>query len=86
MTSTPTNDEQLRAEVSSRYARVALHVLGTEQTSADACCGPSCCTSDDTTKVPVQVEAVEQARASSCCESSCCSTSTGDGNPVTSDL
>lgn len=45
MSTNPTNDEQLRAEVRARYAKTALQVLGTEQTAqSDACCGPACCT------------------------------------------
>ncbi len=45
MSTVPTSDEQLRAEISARYARTALQVLGTEQpTAADACCAPTCCT------------------------------------------
>jgi len=41
MSTVPTNDEQLRSEVRTRYARSALQVLGNEQAS---CCGPDCCT------------------------------------------
>jgi arsenite methyltransferase len=49
MNSVPTNDEQLRAEVRARYARTALQVLGTEQApQADACCGPTCCSTPAT--------------------------------------
>ena len=47
MSTVPTNDEQLRAEVSARYARTALQVLGNEQPAAsDPCCGPGCCSTD----------------------------------------
>lgn len=44
MNTVPTNDEQLRAEVSARYARTALpEVFGTEQaTATDPCCAPGC--------------------------------------------
>ncbi len=50
MNTVPNNDEQLRAEVRARYARTALQVLGTEQsTRADACCGPTCCSTPTTT-------------------------------------
>lgn len=46
MSTIPTNDEQLRAEVRARYAKTALQVIGTEQT--DACCGPACCSTSTT--------------------------------------
>ncbi len=42
----PQNDEQLRQEVSTRYARTALQVLGTPSESAASCCESSCCTTD----------------------------------------
>jgi arsenite methyltransferase len=46
MSTNPTNDEQLRAEVRARYAKAALQVLGTEQTvQEEACCSPACCSS-----------------------------------------
>jgi hypothetical protein len=49
MSTTPTNAEELRAEVSARYARTALKVLGTEQPGAtNACCAPTCCTPSTT--------------------------------------
>lgn len=41
MSTVPTNDEQLRSEVRTRYARSALQVSGNKQAS---CCGPNCCT------------------------------------------
>jgi arsenite methyltransferase len=45
MSDMPTNDEQLRAEVSARYAKTALQVLGREPSAAaNACCAPTCCT------------------------------------------
>jgi len=44
MSTVPTNDEELRAEVRHRYAQAALQILKTEQPPASACCGPSCCT------------------------------------------
>lgn len=47
MNTVPNDDEQLRTAVSERYARVALEVLSTGESSADACCsgspGSSCC-------------------------------------------
>jgi len=49
MSTIPTNDEQLRAEVRARYAKTALQVLGTEQTTqASTCCGPACCSTNTT--------------------------------------
>src|SRR6266567_4489480 len=49
MSTIPTNDEQLRAEVRARYAKTALQVLATEPTTqADACCGPACCSPSTT--------------------------------------
>jgi arsenite methyltransferase len=53
MSSIPNNDEQLRAEVRTRYAKTALQVLGAETLTGEsatleqktaACCGSSCCT------------------------------------------
>ena len=85
MTTVPTNDEQLRTEVRTRYAKTALQVLGTEQPQAsDACCGETCCTSD--TQIAVETKAVEQRKAVSCCDTACCTPQMHDGNPVTSDL
>src|SRR5690242_4482653 len=81
MNPVPTNDEQLRAEVRARYAKTALQVLGTEQTTTESCCGSSCCTPSTTAETAVPNSTAE---ASACCESSCCSTSEGD--PITSDL
>ena len=80
MKTVPQNDEQLRQEVSARYARTALQVLGTSQESAESCCVSSCCGSSQAAEPPpVSVES-----SSSCCASSCCTTSAG--NPITSDL
>ena len=85
MTTVPTNDEQLRTEVRTRYAKTALQVLGTEQTQAlDACCGEACCTSDS--QVTVETKAVEQPKAAACCDTACCTPQMHDGSPVTSDL
>jgi len=91
MSTIPTNDEQLRAEVSARYARTALQVLGAEQpTATDACCAPTCCspttatTAESRTALPVA--GVEQAQTSACCGSSCCSTDMRDASVITSDL
>jgi arsenite methyltransferase len=80
MQTVPQSDEQLRQEVSARYARTALQVLGAPAESATSCCGPSCCG-------PSEVAATQPATVSqACCESSCCSTDASQGNPITSDL
>lgn len=88
MSTVPTSDEQLRAEVRARYARTALQVLGTEQPQAASCCGPTCCTpgtaEQTETQAGVQVREPETALSSACCASSCCSSS--DASPVTADL
>src|SRR6266436_5700547 len=91
MSTVPTNDEQLRAEVSARYARTALQVLLTEQSAAaDACCAPTCCTPTAATaaesKAAFPVVAAEPAQTASCCGPSCCSTDTRDASVITSDL
>jgi arsenite methyltransferase len=84
MSDMPTNDEQLRAEVSARYAKTALQVLGREPSAAaDACCAPACCT-PTTTALPV-VEA-EHVQDRTCCGSSCCAPDTRDASVITSDL
>ena len=89
MSTVPTDDEQLRAEVRARYAKTALQVLGTERaTAADACCETTCCTpgaaATTDAKTILQVVSAEQSQTSACCGPSCCGT--GDGSPVTSDL
>lgn len=45
MTTVPNNDEQLRAEVSQRYARTARQVLGVApaESASAGCCGSGCC-------------------------------------------
>src|SRR5579883_1103043 len=80
MKTVPHNDEQLRQEVSARYARTALQVLGTplESTTSDSApgrCGPN----EVAGSQPAPVKA-----SSSCCASSCCTTNAA--NPLTSDL
>lgn len=82
MRSVPINDEQLRAEVRARYAKTALQVLGTEQPTAESCCGPSCCTPGTPTVTTVQKSTAE---ASACCGSSCYATEVS-GSPIISDL
>lgn len=74
MKTVPGSDEQLRQEVSARYARTALQVLGSSSEQGGAsCCGP--------------VEATAPvSQASSCCASSCCSSDSSQGDPITSDL
>jgi arsenite methyltransferase len=80
MKTVPQNDEQLRQEVSARYARTALQVLGTSSEPGASCCGPSCCGSSETT----ESQPIDVASSSSCCASSCCTSEAG--NPITSDL
>jgi hypothetical protein len=84
MSTVPTNDEQLRAEVRARYARIAQQVLETEQPQAASCCGPTCCTPETVeyteTQAVEKVSELETAQPSACCESSCCSGS--DVSPV----
>lgn len=53
MKNVPQSDEQLRQEVSARYARTALQVLGTPAESAASCCEPSCCSSDTNQSNPI---------------------------------
>ncbi|MBA2680970.1 MAG: arsenite methyltransferase [Ktedonobacteraceae bacterium] len=83
MKTVPQSDDQLRQEVSARYARTALQVLGTSSESSASCCEPSCCGPSEVAETPPAP--VTQA-SSSCCESSCCSSDTNQGNPITSDL
>jgi len=79
----PQNDEQVRQEVSARYARTALQVLGAPSESASSCCGPSCCSpSEGGESEPAQ----EVQASSSCCEPTCCTTNASQGNSITSDL
>ena len=89
MSTVPTNDEQLRAEVSARYARTALQVLGTEQPAAsDPCCAPTCCTPTATAPAESRkaLPGVEAEQTAGCCGPSCCSTDTRDASVITSDL
>ena len=89
MSTVPTNDEQLRAEVSARYARTALQVLLTEQTAAaDPCCAPTCCMPTATVAAESRkaLPVVEAEQTAGCCGPSCCSTDTRDASVITSDL
>jgi arsenite methyltransferase len=89
MSTVPTNDEQLRTEVSARYARTALQVLLTEQTAAaDPCCALTCCTSTATVAAESRkaLPVVEAEQTAGCCGPSCCSTDTRDASVITSDL
>jgi arsenite methyltransferase len=89
MSTVPTNDEQLRAEVSAHYARTALQVLGTEQPTADyACCAFTCCTPTATASAESRkaLPVVEAEQTAGCCGPSCCSTDTRDASVITSDL
>lgn len=83
MSTVPTNDDQLRAEVRAHYAKTALQVLGTEQPQAVSCCGPSCCPPSTPAVTTVQKS---EAETSACCGSSCCSTTEASGSPIISDL
>lgn len=82
MSTVPTNDEQLRAEVRARYAKTALQVLGTEQPQTVSCCGSGCCTPSTPAVTTAQKSVTE---TSTCCGSSCCPTE-ASGGPITSDL
>jgi arsenite methyltransferase len=53
MNSVPQNDEQLRNEIRTRYARTALQVFGKDSTSEASCCGSSCCQPDTSIKDPI---------------------------------
>jgi arsenite methyltransferase len=89
MSTVPTNDEQLRAEVSARYARTALQVLETEQPAvADPCCGPTCCMPAATVAAESRkaLPLVEAEQTAGCCGPTCCSTDTRDASVITSDL
>ncbi len=86
MSTVPINDEQLRAEVSARYAKTALHVLGTEQASADACCGTTCCTSEVATDSASPAATTEPAQQDACCATSCCATGPVEEDAITRNL
>ena len=83
MSIVPTNDEQLRAEIRARYGKTALQVQGPEQTSAERCCEPDCCTAIPSMDTTAQKSTAE---TSACCGSSCCSTHTANDSLITSDL
>src|SRR5690349_11693221 len=83
MKNVPQSDEQLRQEVSARYARTALQVLGAPSESAVSCCGSDCCEPSEVAET--QPASVSQA-SSSCCEASCCTSDARQGDPITSDL
>src|SRR5215831_3847372 len=53
MSTVPQSDEQLRQEVSARYARTALQVLGTPTEGAASCCEPSCCSTSADSSNPI---------------------------------
>jgi arsenite methyltransferase len=60
MSSIPQDDELLRTEVRTRYAKTALQVLGTEapqgttlSQQTDACCAAGCCTPSAQDKDPI---------------------------------
>jgi arsenite methyltransferase len=83
MNNVPQSDEQLRQEVSARYARTASRVLGAPTAQGASCCGPSCCGPTETTEAG---SASVSHASSSCCEPSCCTSDASQGNPITSDL
>ncbi len=83
MKTVPQSDEQLRQEVSTKYAQTALQVLGAPSEQESPCCGPSCC---DPAEATASAPAPVLQAASSCCESSCCSSDASQGDPITSDL
>lgn len=43
MSTTPTNDEQLRTAVQERYTRSILPIVESSTTTQSSCCGSSCC-------------------------------------------
>lgn len=47
MTTTPTNEDQLREAVRERYAQAALQVISTGEAASDGCCSSSCCSTSD---------------------------------------
>lgn len=61
MNTVPGNDEQLRAEVRARYAKTALQVLGTGQTTAESCCGSGCCSTTATDGDPIIANLYDEA-------------------------
>jgi SAM-dependent methyltransferase len=53
MNSVPQDDEQLRNEIRTRYARTALQVFEKDSTSEASCCGSSCCQPGTSIKDPI---------------------------------
>jgi arsenite methyltransferase len=86
MSTVPTNDDQLRAEVSARYAKTALHVLGTEQAPADACCGITCCTPETGMHTVSPVATAEPTQQDACCATTCCTMNPVEEDAITSNL
>lgn len=79
----PQNDEQLRQEVSARYAQTARQVLGTASPGEVACCGSACC--QPATGLETPEVAVTQT-SSTDSGSSCCTADTRKGDLISSDL
>src|SRR5579859_2195386 len=79
----PQNDEQLRKEVSARYARTALQVLGAAQEPLVSSCGPGCCGTGEMTATE---PGTALQTSSSCCGSSGQTSEVRQGDPITSDL
>jgi len=83
MSSLSNDNERLRAEVRARYAQAALKVLGTEVSTGDPCCGPSCC---EPSPLSLSVQTEAQKVTSACCGTTCCEPSTQNQDPITADL
>jgi arsenite methyltransferase len=77
------SDEQVRETVHTKYAQVALQVLGSHVEGTSSCCGSECCT-DAVTDVISSIPEVHTA--SSCCAPTCCTTDMGQKDPITVDL
>lgn len=61
MQTMPTNDDQLRTEVRTRYAKTALQVLGTETATESSCCGSGCCSTNVGSEDPITSDLYSQA-------------------------
>jgi arsenite methyltransferase len=82
MKDVPQSDEQLRQEVSAKYAKAASQVLGESLPDAASRCGTDCCVTSER----AEVWQVSVSQESSCCGPECCTTDSGKDDPVTSDL
>src|SRR5215469_9330899 len=77
----PEDDEQLRTEVRTRYAKAALQVLGTEPSAGAACCGPSCCTPSARDTSPITSDLYSQVEVGTI-PATAVLASLGCGNPT----